>query len=483
MSATTEQPRSPAAGEHPTGRWRIGILLAATLAVAALVHGVARRAPTPAGAPDGAPPNILLVSLDTTRADHCSAFGYGRPTTPRLDALLPDGVRFTAAYAPMPTTLPSHATLFTALHPRSHGVLKNGLELADGADTLARRLADAGYRTAGVTSSYVLDAKFGPSQGFADWDDDFGETPCKMLGRNWEGRDLDESFCRRGSDSRERATAWLERRGYLDRRDDGRPFFLFLHLFDPHNPYAPPPEHAALFPPAGADPRDAQIAAYDAEIHYADAQVGALLDRLAGAGLLDDTLVVVVGDHGEGLGQHGWENHGMMIYEEAVRVPLLVRWPRRIAGGRTIAAPVGLVDLAPTILDLAGAPGIPGAQGRSLAPALVAGVALDPEVPVVVQRRIYEVESLRGVRVRGAKVGVRMGRWKYIEAPAEGTRELYDLSDDPAELHDVATREPGELRRMRAQLEQWAARTPLARGIGRVDDGDAERLRALGYVQ
>jgi len=431
-------------------------------------------------------PNVLLISLDTTRTDHVSAFGYRRPTTPRLAALLPTSTRFDATYAPMATTLPSHSSLFTSLHPRSHGVLKNGQTLAEGAETLAGALAGAGWRTAGVASSYVLHRKFGPAQGFEDWDDEFGDKPCKMLGKNWEGRDLDESFCRRGSDTRDHAIAWLEKNGYLgaDRRP-AEPFFLFVHFFDAHNPYVPPEEDAKLFPPEGSSPSDLdrEIAAYDGEIHYADARMGEILDRLSSAGLLDDTLVVVVGDHGEGLMQHGWMNHGMMIYDEAVRVPLLVRWPGHVRGGRSIAAPVSLVDLAPTLLDLLGVEGaLPRRQGRSLAPALTGGAELDPLQPVFLQRRLYEVESLRGVPVRGAKLAVRVGPLKYLEAQAEGTRELYDLSADPGELSNLATTRVGDVKRLQAVLVQWLSRTPQA-NAGGVSQDDAERLRALGYVQ
>lgn len=488
MSATPEKDRSPERGPQSSNSWRIASFLVAGLAISALLFGTSRRSHAPvATGPDGRPrPNILLVSLDTTRADHCSAFGYDRPTTPRLLELAGSSVRFLAAYAPMSTTMPSHSTLFTSLHPRTHGVLKNGLVLADGADTLASRLGAAGYRTAGLISSYVLHRKFGPSQGFEEWDDQFGEKSCKMLGKNWEGRDLDESFCRRGSDTRDRAIAWLDGQGYLDHRDDGRPFFLFVHLFDPHNPYMPLPEHAGLFPPRGDGPLDAEIAAYDGEIHYTDAQVGALVDRLAAAGLLDDTLVVVVGDHGEGLMQHGWKTHGMTIYEETVRVPLLVRWPRRIAGNRSIDAPVGIVDLAPTILSLVGAEPLASPQGRDLASALTSGEALDPEAPVFFQRRHYDSPEVQGVPVKGAKLGVRVGRWKYLEARAEGTRELYDLSSDPGELVNLVGPRAGDARRLQSILEAWLSRTPRAGAEGergRVDAEDAERLRALGYVE
>ncbi|MFM7736252.1 MAG: sulfatase [Alphaproteobacteria bacterium] len=486
-----ESPRARAAGRSATRLRMVPAILAAAVAVALWLgvrHGALRGEADPSGAAvprAGAPrPNLLVVSLDTTRADHLSAYGYDRPTTPRLEALLPSSVRFDAAYTPMPSTMPAHSSLFTSLFPRTHGVRKNGVPLAKTMPTLAESLSAAGWRTAGFASSFVLHRKFGISRGFATWDDDFAGVACK----GWTAGDGDdESFCRRGAQTRERALAWLDANGWLDpSRRPAEPFFLFVHLFDAHNPYAPPAEDARLFPPRGDAPSDLdrEIAAYDGEIHYADAQLGALLDRLAAAGVLDDTLVMVVGDHGEGLMQHGWMNHGMMIYEEAVRVPLVVRWPSRLSGGRRVEAPVELVDLAPTMFDLLGVTGaLPARQGRSLAPDLLGERTLDPEAPAFVQRRVYKRQRRRDdFDVKGEKTGVRVGRWKYLEAPEEGTRELYDLDRDPGELSNLAGERPDDVARLAGVLAAWRARTPEG-GAGEVAPDDVERLRALGYVQ
>lgn len=436
-------------------------------------------------------PSILLITLDTTRADHLSAYGYARPTSPTLTSLLPDSVRFDAAQAPMPTTLPSHATMFTGRYPHDLGLLKNGQVLSDDAVTLAELLSAAGWRTAGFVSSFVLDRRFGPMQGFATYDDKFSDVPCKMLGKNWEGRDLETSFCRRGAETVERAGAWLESNGYLRAPGAGAddleppPFFLFVHLFDPHNPYVPEEAHAALFPPLVENPTrlEREIADYDAEIHYADAQVAKLLERLRAAGRLDDTIVVITADHGEGLMQHGWMHHGMQIYEEAVHVPLIVRWPGPIAGGRTIAAPVGLADLAPTLLELAGLPdGLHQPAGRSLAPVLLGDASADPERAIFLQRRLYETPVVRDIPVKGFKYGVRQGTWKYIEAKDEGTRELYDLREDPGERENVVELKADEADRLSALIASWTAAEPGSSG-SRVAPDDAERLRALGYVE
>ena len=474
--------RSSTEGGAPRARYAPMLLLALAAAAGltfAIVSGGRSRAPA---RPPAVRPNLLLVSLDTTRADHLSAYGYARPTSPRLVELLPSSLLFDAAYTAMPSTMPSHSTMFTSLFPRTHGVRKNGVPLGPEARTLAEVLSSAGWRTAGFASSFVLHHKFGISRGFSAWDDDFSGIACK----GWTANDGDEeSFCRRGAATRERAIGWLEKDGYLDpARRPAEPFFLFLHLFDAHNPYAPPPEHAALFPPQGTAPGDLErdVTAYDGEIHYADAQVGALLDRLAEAGTLDDTLVAIVGDHGEGLMQHGWMTHGMMLYEEAVRVPLILRWPARIPGGRVVAEPVELVDLAPTLLELLGVrDALPRPQGRSLAAAVLGDATLDPENPVFLQRRVYRRQKLRGLAVAGEKLGVRAGRWKYVEAGEEGTRELYDLSSDPGELTNLADTRPEEAQRLHEAIAAWRARTPEGRAA-EVSEDDVERLRALGYV-
>jgi len=483
-AANEGRPTGPGARLHPL---RAAMAIAAALALGVALRPGSGRAPAAPPRPAvagaaGARPHLVVVSLDTTRADHLSAYGYARPTSPRLDALLPSSVVFDAATTPMPSTMPAHASMFTSLFPRTHGVRKNGVPLAAVAPTLAEALSAAGWRSAGFASSYVLHRKFGIARGFGAWDDDFAGVACKGFP---PGDGEEDSFCRRGEQTVERALAWLDAGGWLEAsRRPTEPFFAFVHLFDAHNPYAPPPGHAELFPPTGAAPSDLdrEIAAYDGEIHYADARLGSIVDRLAASGLLDDTILVVVGDHGEGLMQHGWMTHGMMVYEEAVRVPLVVRWPRRIAGGRRLAAPVSLVDLAPTLLDLAGlGEALPARQGRSLAPALLEGLPLDAGRPVVAQRRTYKRQRLRGHDVAGEKSSVRVGRWKYIEAPTEGTRELYDLELDPGELENLVDTRTRETARLAGELASWRAATPEEFG-GEVAPDDVERLRALGYV-
>lgn len=302
---------------------------------------------------------------------------------------------------------------------------------------------------------------------------------------------------RRGDLTRAVAVEWLQEHGYLPKegaakgsaKKPDKPFFAWIHFFDPHNPYDPPEEQAKLFPPLSANPSELErdIAHYDGEIHFTDQEVGNLLDALAKGGILDETIVIVVGDHGEGLMDHGWMLHGLQIYEEAVHVPLIVRWPAKLPKGKTIVEPVELVDLTPTILDLTGvaAPKVaPPVEGLSLAPALLGKAKLDPERPILVQRRFYAGDNEKGISVKGSKHGLRVGNWKYIEAKEENTFELYDLKSDPGEKKNLADAKPAERDAMAAKLAKTLAGTAAAAPTARtVSPEDQRKLEALGYVQ
>jgi arylsulfatase A-like enzyme len=430
-----------------------------------------------------APPNLVLVSLDTTRRDHLSVYGYWRKTTPRLERFAEEGVLFSLAYAASSTTGPSHASLFTSLHPISHGVVKNGRVLRPVFVTLAERLHDAGWITGGVTGSYVLDARFGFAQGFGSWDDEFDPAFATVRGEVWEEGDRVEVFDRTADETTRRALAWLDRV-----RTEQRPFFLFVHYFDPHAPWVPPAEFARRFPPAD-DPKSGNrglVARYDAEIAFTDDQLGALLDGLEERGLAGNTLVAITADHGEGLMQHGQLGHGAQIYEEQVRVPLLLRWPGRLPAGRVVAGAVSLVDLTPTLLALAGVAPAPGApmQGRSLVEVLEGRREVDPEGPIFLFRRHFEPGMHDGISVAGEQYAVRRGRWKLILAPEEKTRQLFDLQRDPGERSDLTAGEPERAAALEREIADWRARHGRSETApSAVSGADLERLRALGYVE
>jgi arylsulfatase A-like enzyme len=425
--------------------------------------------------------NVLLVTVDTLRDDHCSVSGYARETTPALEALAEQGTRVELAYAPTATTGPTHASLFTSLYPVAHGVVKNGLPLAAEHQTLAEALSGAGYRTAAVVSSFVLDAKFGYGQGFEVYEDDFDPAAATISRSQFQGVPVDSAFDQPANRTTETAVRLLARLS-----EGEQPFLLFVHYFDPHAPYVPPEPFASRYTaePSSDTRLAAAISAYDGEIAFADREVGKLLEFLKTSGLDRDTLVVVTADHGEGLMQHGHMNHGVQIYEEAVRVPLLFRLPGRIEAERTLGGPVELVDVMPTVLDLAGVEPPEGQQGRSLAGALEEGVPLDPGRAVFLHRRHYEPGQIGNIPVAGEKFGVRAGPWKYIEGEDEGTRELFNLKNDPGERVNLYETSRAVADELRARIAEWKA--THARDTGdrpELSPEDLERLKALGYVE
>jgi choline-sulfatase len=440
---------------------RLPILLVAAVALAS----GCRSAPPPARRP-----SLLLVTIDTLRADHSSAYGYARDTTPVLSRLAREGALVEQAYAPTATTAPSHASLLTSLYPLSHGVLRNMRPLAASHVTLAERLQAAGYATGAVVSSLVLTRRWGFAQGFSFFHDELrgrdaggGHTP------GTPARD------RRADATTDIALEWLAER---DRR---APFFLWVHYFDPHAPYAPPAPFDTMFEPAEGGALAKQVAAYDGEVAFVDHELG----RLLGAVDPERTLVVATSDHGEGLEQHGIMGHELHLYEEAVRVPLVWRFPAKVRPSTRLAGPVEHVDIVPTILDLLGLPAeAPALQGRSLAGALAGKPSRASHGRMVFLQRASRTRWGDEIVARGAKFGVRFGRWKYIEAEEEGTRELYDLERDPGETVNLAGREPAEAARLARAIAAFRAR--YDRGASPAEEPEAdvrEDLKALGYTQ
>jgi arylsulfatase A-like enzyme/Tfp pilus assembly protein PilF len=384
-------------------------------------------------------PSILLITLDTTRADHVGAYGDRRAATPNLDRLAGSGVLFERAVAAAPLTLPAHASLLTGRYPFAHGVRNNGtFTLAGGVPTLATTLQAAGYRTAAFVSAFVLDRRYGLARGFDRYDDRV-------------------EIERRGRDTASAADAWL-----TEGASDARPFFVWVHLYDPHDPYDPPPPYRERF----AD------RPYDGEIAYDDEVIGMLIERLRTLGIDRSTIVAVAGDHGESLGEHGEATHGLFVYESAIRIPMIVSAPGRFAEARRVRALVRGIDLAPTLLDLAGAPALDGAHGISLVP-LVEGRAAGPDEAY--SETLFPQLYMNWSPLRS----LQDNRWKYIEAPAE---ELYDLANDPGESANAATREPA-----RAAALKRAFATVTGGGVGLmttapVDRDTARKLAALGYI-
>ncbi len=423
-------------------------------------------------------PNLLLIVVDTLRADHTSPYGYAGGVTPRLAQLADEGVRVEIAYAPTATTGPSHAALFTGRYPRSVGVLRNAVPLGRDYDTLAEHLAAAGWQTAAVVSSFPLHRRFGFSQGFGAYLDDFDPERASVRHTDFEGHQVPEGFDRRADDATDRALEWLATR-------NGRPepFFLFVHYFDPHEPYAAPLSYQRRFA-VGADAslREQAAALYDAEVAFTDAEIGRLIDGLAAAGFGDDTYVVLTADHGEGLFQHGHLFHDVHLYEEAVRVPLLLRGPG-LSRGTLLRGPVTLLDLFSTLLALLGVePSDAALPGASFAALLRGEGGIEPERSLVLERREFTSGRVGNVPVKGELLALRRGRWKYIEAPEEQRYELYDLRNDPRERNDLRETQPAIAGELAAELARWRAATPAAAAANPVSPEDRKRLEALGYV-
>jgi arylsulfatase A-like enzyme len=396
--------------------------------------------------------NVLLVTLDTVRADRLGCYGCGQAGTPVCDALAENGVLFEDAVASVPLTLPSHATILTGLSPLAHGVRENGKHrLAVAHTTLAEVLGSHGYDTAAFLGCFVLDQRFGLDQGFDLYD--FEVTP---EGNRPGMPDYNERPADAVTDA---AISWLEAR---EASDPAAPFFAWVHYFDPHLPYRSPLGRAPRF--AGRP--------YDAEIAFADQELGRLLDRVDEMGLSETTLVVLVGDHGEALGEHGEPTHGMLLYEGTMRVPFIVSCGAIFDGPHRVGdRVVGLVDVRPTIEDLLGlAPGSPQ-DGASLV-----GGAPDPD------RAVY-IETMTPLSLAGWSPlhGLRTHELKYILAPVP---ECYDLAADPVEAVNLYPSDPPGLERLERKLASMMAETGAGPSETRsLSDEEIERLGALGYVQ
>src|SRR5262245_18623510 len=352
------------------------------------------------------PRNLLLVSLDTVRADRLGCYHYAAAQTPNIDALAAGGLRFEQATTVVPLTLPAHSSLMTGTFPGWHGVRDNGgFYLEDDQLTLAEILRERGFRTGGFVGAFVLDRRWGIAQGFDRYFDDFD------LDRFPSAAGMD-MIQRPGSEVVDRALEWLQ-------TDRQQPFFAWVHLYDAHTPYEAPEPFRSRFPPT----RDG---AYDAEIASADAQIGRLVDALRADGRLADTLVIVVADHGEMLGEHGELTHGFFIYEAATRIPLIVSGPGVPA--RVVADQVLIVDVMPTALALVGIKVPDQVQGTNLMP-LARGehLGLVAHSESWYPRYHYGWSELRSIQDE---------RFKMIRAPRP---ELYDLATDPREEQDRAT--------------------------------------------
>lgn len=440
---TGEAARKERASLRPIGIAAAIAALAGAIVLAGLYSRRSPLRPKPS-------PNVLLISVDTLRADHLGAYGAS-PGTPRIDALAKAGVVFERAVAQVPITLPSHASLFTSVYPFAHGVRDNGsFHLSEERRTLTEAYRAAGYRTAAFVGSFALDSRFGLDQGFELYDDFYGDT--SALG--------DFAISERpAAGVLSPALEWLSGRPEA-------PWFAFVHLYDPHAPYEPPAPYRERF---ASD-------LYRGEVQYVDEALGKFLDELSNRGRLENTLVVVASDHGEGLGEHGERTHGMFAYESTLRVPLILAW-EGVLTPRRVASRVRLLDVGPTLLALSGLDPLPGSDGVSLVP-LLEGKEDSSESESYFEALAFNLN-------RGFAPLTGLYRWnlKYIELPIP---EIYDLGSDPSETKNLAPSRPALVREMAARLDDIESAGSMKAGSAEnrlaVDEETRRRLQTLGYA-
>jgi tetratricopeptide (TPR) repeat protein len=397
-----------------------------------------RRGSSPANGP------VILISIDTLRADHLPAYGYTKVRTPNIDALAGEGVVFEHAWSHAPQTLPAHASILSGQLPFQTGVRDNiGFTVKPGQWMLQKALTARGWPTGGFVSAYVLRGATGIGQGFDTYDSEMppssGELSIGQVQRS-------------GENTLAAAEKWLEG------RERSMPFFLFFHIYEPHKPYTPPQRFASYGP-------------YDGEIAYADEIVGRLFDRLRAMELYDRSTILLLSDHGEGLGDHGEQEHGLFIYHETMRVPLIVKLPGRHAA-RRVSAPVQHIDIAPTILDLAGAPKDSPLTGRSLRPLL-------EETGTLPDTGIYGESLFARYHFGWSELySLTDARYRLIRAPRD---ELFDQQNDAGEKTSIAGDRPQVRQAMRTAIDKLIANATIA-APSAVSDEDRQKLAALGYV-
>ena len=396
------------------------------------------------------PTPVILISIDTLRADHLSAYGYRKIRTPNIDSFAQQGTIFTEVSSQIPLTLPSHTSLFTSTYPFENGVEENAEVIPSGAVTLASILRSHGYKTAAFLGSNMLDRRFGLDNGFEEYDSPFGAPAAAERANSYSLRAR-----RDGALVLRAANAWLG-----SHRD--QPVFAFVHLFDLHTPYTRTPATSSNQP---------EPARYDAELEYLDQILGRFQQLLQQNGWWRKSLVVVLADHGESLGDHGELSHGYFIYQSTLHVPLIIHWPEGTPKQpERVSQPAGLIDVASTVLDALHFPAPPSFDGISLLKGL-------KNTGAVFSESVYARDAFRWAPLRS----LRMGSWKYIDAPHA---ELFDLEKDPREQTNLAHTNAAQAAALRSELARLTARHARAQPAPVADSSDATRkaLGSLGYL-
>jgi len=398
-------------------------------------------------------PNLLLVTIDTLRPDHLRCYGYHEIETPNIDSLAAAGIRFEQAYTPIPITLPSHTVMLTGTYPMMSGMHDfSGNNLNPEQATLATVLRARGYDTGAVIAAAVLDRRFGLNHGFDFYYDHFNFSRLAEANLDFMERPANDVI--------DQAVKWLG-------KPRKRPFFLWVHLYDPHHPYHPPAPFNQTY----------KANLYDGEIAFTDAQLGRLLGYLKQHGTYDRTVIAVSGDHGEGLGEHGEKTHGFFIYNSTLHVPLIIKPSVSVKfTNRLVKKDVSLVDLMPTLLGILSAPVPPKVQGKNLAGMVLRGADMEPSP-------LYSETYLPRIHFNWSELrGLSAGNYHFIDAPKP---ELFDRSKDPGETHNLYADKDAVGSEMRSQLTGTVRRFTTEHEMAQkstLDPQLADRLRSLGYT-
>lgn len=419
-------------------------------------------------------PNILIMICDAVRPDHLGCYGYPASISPNVDKIASEGVVFLSAITPAPYTLPAMASLMTSNRPFMHGARQVFIDppegrtpvegsdcadvpLADSKTTLAEILKERGYATAAFVSTSMLDSVFGMDQGFDTYDDEF------------EGPE------RRADLTSRKVLGWLE-------KNANRKFFLWVHYYDPHIPYDPPPPFDKihdLSEDASDRERSRKAALYDGEIAFMDKQIGLLMSRLETLGLNDRTIVVILSDHGEHLGErNGYFGHGTWLYDRTLKIALIIKYRRLMNEGKKITGLVRTIDIAPTLVDILGLPPPEGAEGVSLLPMMM-------NRPHREIASVYsESDATHFAQPGGRLRSIRTSRWKYIYAPGGDKDELYDLLEDPGESNNIKDLHKDLCDRFRNDILALIKDAPPldASNLPEIPDDLKEKLKSLGYL-
>jgi arylsulfatase A-like enzyme len=429
------------------------------------------------------PANILLITVDTLRADFLGCYGNPQVKTPTIDSLAKQGVLFSTAVCEMSTTTPSHASILTSLTPRVHGILTNSWKLSDTITTLPEILKLNEYTTGGFVSVRHLERKLGFAQGFDHFDDNF------------------PGLQRNATQVTNVALDWVS-------KNQNKKWFIWLHYFDPHTPYEPPEPFKQLYPAVNngsklfgsfsqisameekkltPTPKDIERlqALYSGEISYVDSELGRLFDVLNKMGLTKKTIIILLADHGESFDHDIYANHDQVLYESSVRIPLIIIAPKQIPQGKRIDTLVQSIDIMPTILELLKLKPDTFMQGKSLL-GLIRGKKPAPEPTVVIERRYYQNQQdcLRRHIPVGARYAIRTQNWKYIWSEF-APLELYNLGQDPGETNNLIKTQPEIKNKLHQYFDQWLNENNKLRkwAYQKIDEQTAEQLKSLGYIQ